>query len=85
MDHLPDSMEMIKSEFVAVIVGYICSIYKFLKENKTVGSTPNMRLSGILGSDAQTQSRGYGIGIHDNAPEFAKNLITEQLAPKLFK
>ncbi|XP_075222044.1 DNA polymerase epsilon catalytic subunit 1 [Lycorma delicatula] len=85
MDHLPDSMEMIKSEFFTVVVGYICAIYKFLKENESVSNTPKMRLSGILGSDAQTQSRGFGIGIHDNAPEFAKNLITEQLAPKLFK
>ncbi|RZF46596.1 hypothetical protein LSTR_LSTR002928 [Laodelphax striatellus] len=85
MDHLPDVLRKIKSEFIAVVVSYICAIYKFLKEKEKKSNTPRMRLSGIIGADAQTQTRGLGVGAHEEAPEFAKNLISEQLAPKLFK
>ncbi|XP_039283003.1 DNA polymerase epsilon catalytic subunit 1 [Nilaparvata lugens] len=85
MDHLPDVLRKIKSEFIAVVISYICAIYKFLKEKSKSSNTPRMRLSGIVGPDAQTQTRGLGVGAHEEAPEFAKNLISEQLAPKLFK
>lgn len=82
MEYLPEDAAC-QDNFSAVIAGYIMKVYLHLKENLVPeGHTPARKKR--VSSQSQTQSKPMGIGVHETTAEFAKDLITGEMAQKLF-
>lgn len=82
MEYLPEDAAC-QDNFSAVIAGYIMKVYLHLKENLVPeGQTPARKKR--VSSQSQTQSKPLGIGVHATTAEYAKELITGEMAQKLF-
>ncbi|XP_026280416.1 DNA polymerase epsilon catalytic subunit 1 [Frankliniella occidentalis] len=82
MEYLPEDAAC-QDNFSAVIAGYIMKVFLHLKENIVPdGQTPVRKKR--AGSQSQTQSKPLGLGVHASTAEYAKDLIANELAQKLF-
>lgn len=76
VEHLPESVQM---QFSAVVAGYMSSVYQHIAAQE-----PNRTPRARLGSQLGTQTVPLGLGAHQTAAEFAKQLINGEMAQKLF-
>lgn len=74
--HLPESVQM---QFSAVIAGYMSAVYQHIAAQEP-SRTPRARLGSQLG----TQTVPLGVGAHQSAAEFVKELMSSEMAQKLF-
>lgn len=82
MEYLPEDAAC-QDNFSAVIAGYIMKVYLHLQDNMIPeGHTPVRKKR--ASSQSQTQSKPLGLGVHATTAEYAKELITGELAQKLF-
>lgn len=83
MEYLPEDAAC-QDNFSAIIAGYIMKIFLHLQENMIPeGQTPIRRKR--AGSQSQTQSKPMGVGVHLTTAEYAKELISGEMAQKLFQ
>lgn len=82
MEYLPEDAAC-QDNFSAVIAGYIMKVYMHLQEHLVPeGQTPVRKKR--ASSQSQTQSKPLGLAVHESTAEYAKELITGEMAQKLF-
>jgi len=82
VEYLPEDAGC-QENFSAVIAGYILKIFMHLQDNfeSHSQSQPKRR----LGSQSQVAAKPLGVGSNQSTEELAKELLTGEMAQKLFR
>lgn len=80
MEYLPEAAAC-QMNFSAVVAGYISAIYQHLHQESTRITPGNTPMKRRLGSQQTPQ---LGVGAHASTAEYAKELISGEMAQKLF-